>query len=105
MLSAWFADAQHSQARKIQVTMGPPRTFRYALFSQTTLEIKNNAVVVGDMYSQGKMTINNDATICGNIDNATFGVDVGTTRRSFRRSTGTTVRARQREERAAASRC
>ncbi|HXJ67188.1 MAG TPA: hypothetical protein VNN79_25835 [Actinomycetota bacterium] len=76
--AAWLAGNQFSQARKIQVTMGPPRTFRYALFSQTTLDVKNKSVIVGDMYSQGKMTINNDATICGNVDNATFGVDMGT---------------------------
>ena len=36
--------------------MGPPRTFRYALFSQTTLEIKNKAVNTAKLTLSGQFT-------------------------------------------------
>ena len=53
-------------AREIQVTMGPQKSFRYALFSETTLDIKNNTTVVGDIFSNAKLLVENNAVICGN---------------------------------------
>ena len=38
--------------RTVRVTLEPAPTFRYALFSEDFLEVKNNPVVTGDMYSQ-----------------------------------------------------
>ena len=76
-VTGYFSQAQGSMAREVQVTMGPEKSFKYALFSETTLEIKNNSTVIGDIFSNAKLTVQNGAVICGDIDNATLGVDLG----------------------------
>jgi hypothetical protein len=75
--TGYFSGVRNSMAREVQVTMGPERSFRYALFSETTLDIKNGTTVVGDIFSNAKLLIENNAIICGNVDNATLGVELG----------------------------
>jgi hypothetical protein len=75
--SAYLAHARDSMAREVQVTMGPAKSFKYALFSETTLDIKNNTTVVGDIFSNAQLVIENGAVICGNVENATLGVSMG----------------------------
>ncbi|TMK87703.1 MAG: hypothetical protein E6G43_10420, partial [Actinobacteria bacterium] len=53
--------------REVQATYEPVATFKYALFSQTALDIKNNATITGDIYSDGNVTVGQNATICGSI--------------------------------------
>ena len=75
--SAWLSGAKLSTARKVQVLLGPPRSFQYALFSETGLDIKNNETVYGDIFANEKINLGNNAVVCGSIDNATLGVDLG----------------------------
>ena len=62
--------------REIQATYEPVPTFRYAIFSQTALDIKNSATITGDIYSDGNVSVGQNATICGSITSSSGGVSV-----------------------------
>lgn len=72
--------------RSIRVVMGPPKAFRYALFSLTDVDTKNNNYVTGDVWANGSVTVYNGDTITGNVwaatgwlqmsNNSTIGGDV-----------------------------
>jgi hypothetical protein len=53
--------------RQVQATYEPIPTFKYAIFSQTSLSVANNMTVVGDIYSAGDVTLGNGAEICGSV--------------------------------------
>jgi hypothetical protein len=53
--------------RKVQATYEPVPAFKYALFSQTALDIKNGATITGDVYSDGNVSVGQGATVCGSI--------------------------------------
>jgi hypothetical protein len=76
-VAAYLSHQQNSLARRVRVTLAPPRMFEYALFSATTLEVKNGSTVIGDIFANEKITVGNNAIVCGSIDNATLGVDMG----------------------------
>lgn len=61
--------------RKVQVTLQPEPKFEYALFSSDTLEVKNNQVIVGDIFANSAITIGTNAVICGSVRNSSGGVD------------------------------
>jgi hypothetical protein len=62
--------------REVQATYEPVPAFRYALFSQTALDIKNNATITGDIYSDGDVTVGQGATICGSVISSAGGVSL-----------------------------
>ena len=47
--------------------MEPAPAFNYALFAEDDLEVKNNEVIIGSMYSTGDVTIKNNTIVCGGI--------------------------------------
>ncbi len=53
--------------RQVQVTYEPVPSFKYAIFSQTALDVHNNMTVIGDIYSSGDITIGQGAEVCGSI--------------------------------------
>src|SRR5262245_58584692 len=53
--------------REVQATYEPVPSFKYAIFSQTALDIKNNMTIVGDIYSDGDVTVGTNSSICGSI--------------------------------------
>jgi hypothetical protein len=63
--------------REVQATYEPVPSFRYAIFSKTSLVIKNNAQVMGDVYSDGDVTIGSGATVCGSVLSSAGGVTFG----------------------------
>lgn len=54
-------------ARKIQVTLEPVPVFRYAIFSDDRLEVKNGAVVHGDVYAENSFEMDNNTVVCGSV--------------------------------------
>jgi hypothetical protein len=54
-------------SRTVRVTLEPAPTFRYALFSEDYLEVKNNPVVTGDIYSQVGVLVGSNTTVCGSV--------------------------------------
>jgi Flp pilus assembly protein TadG len=62
--------------REVQATYEPVPAFRYALFSQTALDIKNGATITGDIYSDGQVTVGQNATICGSVLSSAGGVSL-----------------------------
>jgi Tfp pilus assembly protein PilX len=64
-------------SREVQVTYEPAQTFKYAIFAQDDLTIANNPVVVGDVYSSGAVTVDNNVTICGSITSANGTITLG----------------------------
>jgi hypothetical protein len=54
-------------SRTIEVLLEPAPSFQYALFAEDDLEVKNNQVITGSIYSSGNVTVKNNTTICGSI--------------------------------------
>jgi hypothetical protein len=63
--------------REVQATYEPVPSFKYALFSQTSLDIKQNTTVMGDVYSDGDVNVGNNAEVCGSISSSAGGVTLG----------------------------
>lgn len=61
-------------AREVRVTYEPVSSFRYAIHSQSALDIKNGTVVIGDVYSDGNISIGQGATICGSVISSGGGI-------------------------------
>jgi hypothetical protein len=62
--------------REVQATYEPVPAFKYAIFSKTALEIANGTTVIGDIYSDGDVTVGTGATICGSIQSSGGGVSL-----------------------------
>ncbi len=62
-------------SRKVQVVLEPVQSFKYALYSNTTLDIKNNEIVIGDVYANQKVTLGTNAILCGSVVNVAGGVE------------------------------
>ena len=60
--------------RAVEITYEPIPSFKYAIFSQTSLSVANNMTVVGDVYSAGDVTVGQGATVCGSIISSGGGV-------------------------------
>jgi hypothetical protein len=60
--------------REVQVTYEPVPSFKYAIFSQTSLAVNNDMTVSGDIYSAGDITIGQNAEVCGSIISSAGGV-------------------------------
>jgi hypothetical protein len=58
-------------SRKLRVTMAPPPSFKYALFSNTTINTKNNDTIVGDMWANENVIVAENDTITGSVTAAT----------------------------------
>ena len=54
-------------SRHLRVTLEPAPSFTNALFAEDSITIKNNEVVIGDIYSQLGVTLGNNAQVCGSI--------------------------------------
>ena len=57
--------------RALRVTMAPPRSFSYALFSLTDVNTKNNDTVVGDIWANGSVVVDENDLVDGSITAAT----------------------------------
>ncbi len=57
--------------RKLEVTMAPPSSFKYALFSYTTVSTKNNDVIEGDVWANQNVIVELGNTINGSVTAAT----------------------------------
>jgi hypothetical protein len=62
--------------RAVEITFEPIPSFKYAIFSQTSLSVANNMTVVGDVYSAGDVTVGQGATVCGSIISSGGGVSL-----------------------------
>ena len=63
--------------REVQVTYEPVPSFKYAIYSQTSLSVANNMTVIGDIYSAGDVTLGNGASVCGSVTSSGGGVSFG----------------------------
>lgn len=62
--------------RKIEAVYEPVPSFKYAVYSDTSIAIKNNQVVIGDIFANGAIQIGTDSVICGSVTSATGGVEM-----------------------------
>lgn len=69
-------DRQIGSHRSLQVTVAPPRTFNSALFSYTTLDLKNNDNVVGDVWANQNVVLQMNTSVSGSVTAATGYVTV-----------------------------
>lgn len=69
--------AEATYTREVQVTLEPAVSFKYALFSEDTLSIKNNPVIIGDVYSSAGVDVDNNMVICGSVTAANGSVTIG----------------------------
>jgi hypothetical protein len=68
--------ATNALSRRIRVGFAPQDVFKYALFSETGLFVKNNGVIVGDVFANDGLEVENGATVVGNVISATEGVSL-----------------------------
>ena len=54
-----------SPTRTLQVVMGPPASFLYAVFGSQSLRFENNTCIVGGVYAKGDITFDKNSTIAG----------------------------------------
>jgi hypothetical protein len=54
-------------SRHLRVTLEPAPSFTNALFAEDTIEVKNNEIIVGDIYAQLGVKLGNGAEVCGSI--------------------------------------
>lgn len=66
--------ATNMVTRRIKVAFAPSNVFQYALFSETGLYVKNNAVVNGDVFANEGVELDNDSVVYGDVISATEGV-------------------------------
>jgi type II secretory pathway pseudopilin PulG len=62
--------ATNAVKRRIRTTYGPERAFRYALFSESGLEVKNNGGTVGDVFANGSVVLSNGSGVRGSVTSA-----------------------------------
>jgi hypothetical protein len=63
-------------AREVQITYEPVPSFKYAIFSQTALNVANNMTVMGDIYSAADISVGTNSTVCGSIISSGGGVSL-----------------------------
>ena len=70
------ASSPNSIKRRIRVTFSPEPSFKYALFSNTGIEIKNDNTepINGDIFANDDIVIKQNATVSGSIISATGSV-------------------------------
>jgi hypothetical protein len=64
--------------RKLRVTMAPPSSFKYALFSYTSVDTKNNDLVTGDIWANQNVLVDNGDTVTGGVTAATGYIHMNT---------------------------
>jgi Tfp pilus assembly protein PilX len=57
--------------RHVRVVMGPPKSFKYALYSKSSVDTKNNDIVNGDIYANDEVTVALGDTVNGSVTSAT----------------------------------
>lgn len=60
--------------RHIQAVYEPVPSFNYAVFSNTSIDIKNGEVVYGDIFANQGITVGAGAVVCGSVTSAGGGV-------------------------------
>lgn len=63
--------------RTVQVLLEPVPSFQYALFAYDDLEVKNNDVVEGSIYSTGSILLNQNSIVCGSVVSASGALTLG----------------------------
>jgi len=63
-----------SATRYLRVVLAPPHSFDFALFSLTDVNTKNNNHVVGDVWANGSVTVDQNDLVEGNVTAATGSV-------------------------------
>src|ERR1041385_5593934 len=70
------ASKQGAATRALQVTMAPPSVFKNALFSYTTLEVKNNDEITGDVWANQNVIVDSGTALTGSVTAATGYIEI-----------------------------
>jgi Flp pilus assembly pilin Flp len=65
------AGAGLGASRRVRVTMAPPGSFDYALYSQTSIQTKNNDTITGDIWANQNVIVDAGDTVDGTVYAAT----------------------------------
>jgi hypothetical protein len=57
--------------RHVRVIMAPPKSFKFALFSLSSVDTKNNNLINGDVWAMGEVTVQGGDKIDGSVTSAT----------------------------------
>lgn len=71
-----WVDRKTGSHRRIQVSVAPPASFSNALFSYTTLNLKNNDVVTGDVWANQNLIMDANTAVTGSVTAATGYVEL-----------------------------
>lgn len=64
--------------RTVRVSMEPPASFGYAMFSNTSMKVKNNSSVTGDLWANDSVSLDANDVVDGSVTAARGFVDVST---------------------------
>ncbi|MBA3303174.1 MAG: hypothetical protein H0U26_04800 [Acidimicrobiia bacterium] len=73
--------ATNAVRRRVRVTFGPSKSFEFALFSETSLELKNNGATTGDVWANESLVMDNNTTLKGSVTSARGTVSLGSNAR------------------------
>lgn len=59
--------ATNRERKRIQVTLGPEPSFKYALFSEDSLDLKNGSEIIGDIFSNNNIEVRLNNVIEGDV--------------------------------------
>lgn len=62
--------------RKIEAVYEPVPSFKDVLYADTSIAIKNNQVVIGDIVANGAVQLGTGAIVCGSVTSASGGVEM-----------------------------
>ncbi len=68
--SGYAGGTRFGRKRVVKVTMLPPRSFRYVLYSNTYLDMKNNDTVTGDVWANNNVSVDTGTVLDGSITTA-----------------------------------
>jgi hypothetical protein len=58
-------------SRRLRIIMAPPRSFLYALYSESSVETKGNDTIDGDIWANQSVTVEQGNTVTGSVTAAT----------------------------------
>ncbi len=70
------AGTQTARSRAVKVTLEPPKSFEYALFSNTSIELKNLDEVYGDVWANDSVLVDQNNIVHGSVTAARSYIDM-----------------------------
>ena len=75
--------------KRVRMVLGPTPVFKYALFSDDTMDIKNNSTIRGDVFANNAINLQNNSTVYGSVLSSQGGIQLENGARALKKPDGT----------------